>query len=144
MSASLERRLEQIQRVLVNLASELNRGTPVIVEGRKDLRALKKLEAAGDVICAKTSGRNFLDVLREVEKRGRREVILLMDFDKRGREWTGRLAQNLERMKIKPNTVFWRELSSLAGRDVKDIEGLSTYIQTLKKKIGKNILNVKE
>jgi len=38
--------------------------------------------------------------------------------------------------------VFWRRLMSLVGRDVKDIEGLSSYIQTLKRRIGKDIFNV--
>jgi 2,5-diamino-6-(ribosylamino)-4(3H)-pyrimidinone 5'-phosphate reductase len=142
MSASLERRLEKIQHLLDNLVAELSRGTPLIVEGQKDVETLKRLEVMGDIISAKTSGKGFLDVIREVEKRGKSEVILLMDFDKRGREWTKRLARNLESMKIKPNLVFWKELSSLVGRDVKDIEGLSTYLETLKRRIGKNILNV--
>jgi len=144
MSASLEKKLEKIQHLLDDLAVELSRGTPVIVEGKKDVESLRKLELIGDMILAKTSGKAFLDVLREVEKRGRSEVVLLMDFDKRGREWTKRLTGNLEAMRIKPNLVFWKELSSLLGRDVKDIEGLSSYVQTLKAKIGKNILDREE
>jgi len=144
MSASLEGRLEEIQRLLNNLIVELSRGTPMIVEGKKDAKALKRLEVSGDIICAKASGKTSLGVLREVEKRGRDEVILLMDFDRRGRQLTRRLADDLERMKIKPNLVFWRRLSRLVGRDVKDIEGLATYIQTLKRKIGKNILDVEQ
>lgn len=110
----------------------------MIVEGKKDVKALRKLEVRGDIICAKSSGKTSLDVLREVEKRGKDEVILLMDFDSRGRQLTRRLAGDLERMKIRPNLVFWRRLSGLAGKDVKDVEGLSTYMQTLKGKRGKN------
>ena len=113
----------------------------MIVEGKKDTEALRKLEVSGDIICAKASGKTSLDVLREVEKQGKDEVILLMDFDRRGRQLTRHLTDDLERMKIKPNLVFWRRLSSLVGKDVKDIEGLSTYIQTLKRKIGKIILD---
>jgi 2,5-diamino-6-(ribosylamino)-4(3H)-pyrimidinone 5'-phosphate reductase len=144
MSASLKRRLDGIQHLLDNLAAELSRGTPMIVEGQKDVKALKRLEVTGDIISAKTSGKGFLDVIREVEKRRKNEVVLLLDFDRRGKEWTKRFAQNFEVKKIKPNLVFWRKLSKLVGRDVKDIEGLSTYIETLKKRIGKNILNVQE
>jgi len=144
MSASLERRLEKIQRLLDNLIVQLSIGTPMLVEGKKDAEALKKLEVSGDIICAKTSGKTFLDVLREVEERGKDEIILLMDFDRRGRQLTRHLTDDLERMKIKPNLVFWRRLSSLVGRDVKDIEGLSTYIQTLKNRIGRNILDAEQ
>ncbi|NIM44296.1 MAG: toprim domain-containing protein, partial [Nitrososphaeria archaeon] len=130
------------RRLLDKLAADVSRGTPVIVEGKKDARALKELGVAGDIIYAKTSGKTFLDVLGEVEKREKNEVILLMDFDRRGKRWTRRLAKHLERMKIKPNLVFWRGLSSLVGGDVKDIEGLSTYFRTLETKIGKNILGM--
>jgi 5S rRNA maturation endonuclease (ribonuclease M5) len=142
MSAALERKLEEIQKLLDDLSKELSKGTPAIVEGKKDVEALRKLEETGDIITAKTSGRTFLDVLGEVGSRGKNEVILLLDFDERGREWTARLTRDLEGMKVKPNLVFWRRLSSLVGRDVKDIEGLSSYIQTLRERIGKNILNM--
>jgi 5S rRNA maturation endonuclease (ribonuclease M5) len=144
MSNSLERRLEETRRLLDNLAASMARGTPVIVEGKKDARALKELEVTGDIIYAKTSGKTFLDVLGEVEKRDKSEVILLMDFDRRGKRWTRRLARHLERMKIKPNLVFWRRLLSLVGGDVRDIEGLSAYLRTLETKTGKNILDMDE
>jgi len=141
MSSRIERKIEEIQRLLDNLAAEASRGTSLIVEGKRDVETLKKLKITGDIVSAKTSGKTFLDVIREVEERNVNEVILLMDFDNRGREWTKRLTQHLERAKVKPNLVFWKKLSGLVGRDVKDIEGLSAYIQTLKRKIGKNILN---
>jgi len=62
-----------------------------------------------------------------------------MDFDKYGREMTKLLLSSLERMKIKPNLLFWKRLAGLVGRDLKDVEGLSTYLETIKRKIGKNI-----
>ena len=144
MSTSVERRLEEIQRLLDNLTIELSRGTPIIVEGKKDAKALKELKISGETIYAKTSGKTFLDVVREIEETRKNEVILLMDFDSRGREWTRRLADYLERMKVRPNLVFWRRLSSLVGRDIEEIEGLSAYIQTLKRKIGRNILDMEQ
>ncbi len=136
MSESLRRRLEKVTEFLERLAEKSASGIPIIVEGRNDTDALTKLGIKGDIITAKTSGRSFLDVLREVRNRGTREVILLMDFDRRGREWTRRLTQNLEKMRVKANTLFWNELLNLIGRDLKDIEGLPTYIETLRKKCG--------
>jgi len=139
-----ERRLEEMKKVLKNLVARMSEGTPVIVEGRRDVESLKRLGATGKILLAKTTGKNLLSVLREVERQNVREAILLMDFDRRGREWTMRLARNLEAMKIKPNLTFWRQLLSLAGRDVKDIEGLASYMETLSEKIGKNILNINQ
>jgi len=106
------------------------------VEGKNDVQALQKLDVNGDFILAKTAGKSFLDTLSEVEKKEKQEVVLLMDFDKRGKEWTKRLIQHLEKMRIKPNSFFWKELLGLVGREVKDIEGLATYVETLKKKCG--------
>ncbi len=104
------------------------------MEGRNDINTLHELGLEGDIISAKSSGKSFLDVLGEVEGRGKREVILLMDFDRPGKEWTNRLARRLEEMRITPILLFWKGLLGLVGHDVKDIEGLATYLKTLGKK----------
>ena len=134
MSTKSEKKLEKILKLLERLSKELTKGTPIIVEGRNDINALHELGLEGDIISAKSSGKSFLDVLGEVEGRGRREVILLMDFDRPGKEWTNRLARRLEEMRITPNLLFWKRLLGLVGHDVKDIEGLATYLETLRKK----------
>jgi 2,5-diamino-6-(ribosylamino)-4(3H)-pyrimidinone 5'-phosphate reductase len=135
LSNTLRKKRENLLQLLDRLAEESAKGIPIIVEGQKDVNALHALDVRGDIISAKTSGRRFLDVLSEVGKRGKREAILLMDFDRRGREWTKRLTKHLEEMRVKPNLFFWKRLQGLAGRDVKDVEGLATYMRTLKKKV---------
>jgi len=129
-----KRRLEEIRRVLENLTARIAEGTLVVVEGQKDIESLRRLGATGKILSAKASGRSLLDVLREIERQEAKEAILLMDFDRRGREWTMRLARHLEAMKIKPNLTFWRRLLGLVGRDVKDIESLASYIENLTEK----------
>ena len=64
------------------------------------------------------------------------EVILFLDFDRRGKEGTKHLKQSLERIKIKPNTKLWRALSALVGREIQCIESLTAYLFTLRRKIG--------
>lgn len=135
MSTKLEKRTEKIMQILEKIEKESAKGVPIIVEGQNDINTLRRMNVRGHIISAKTHGKSFLDVLSEVERMEKREVILLMDFDKRGREWTKRLTQHLEKMKIKPNSLLWRELLGLVGRDVKDVEGLATYIETLRKKV---------
>jgi len=136
LSTNLEKRLEKILQLLDRLATESAKGTPIIVEGKNDINTLHKLGVKGDVISAKSSGKSFLDVLSEVEEKGKHEVILLMDFDRRGKEWTSRLTQRLEKMRINPNLHFWKQFLGLVGHDVKDIESLATYLETLRKKLG--------
>ena len=138
MSTKTEKRLERIQKLLEKLEEQSAKGTPIVVEGRNDTQALYRLGITGDIILAKTSGKSFFDVLSEIERRERREVILLFDFDRRGKEWTRRLASCLEGMKITPNLLFWRMLLGLVGRDAKDIEGLATYLEALKNRSSKS------
>ena len=134
MSTKTEKRLELIRNLLERLETKSAKGTPIVVEGRNDLKALNKLGITGNIILAKTSGKSFLDVLGEIERRESREIILLFDFDRRGKEWTRRLASCLEGIRITPILLFWRMLLGLVGHDVKDIEGLATYLETLKTK----------
>jgi 2,5-diamino-6-(ribosylamino)-4(3H)-pyrimidinone 5'-phosphate reductase len=136
LSTSLQRKAERLQRLLEKLASEASKGIPIVVEGQKDVASLKQLNVNGDFVSSKTSGKSFLDILAEIERRKVKEVILLLDFDRRGVEWTHRLKQHLEKTRIKPNLTFWNELYGLVGRDLKDIEGLPAYLETLNKKIG--------
>lgn len=141
MSTNLEKTTERVLELLDRLINESAKGTLIIVEGRKDVDTLRKLGIEGHIISAKTRGKSVLDVLGEVEELGSREVVVLMDFDRRGRELTKRLVQGFERMRIKPNLVFWKELRRLVGREVKDIEGLASYIETLKRKAENTVMH---
>ena len=136
MSEGLKRKAERLAKLLEKLAAEAKKGTLIVVEGQKDVASLKQLGINGDFVSSKTQGKSFLDILTEIERHKVKEVILLLDFDRRGVEWTHRLKQHLEKTRIKPNLTFWNELYGLVGRDLKDIEGLTSYLETLKKKIG--------
>jgi len=87
------------------------------------------------VLTVKTGGKSFLGVVSEIEQMGASEVILFLDFDRRGKEGTKRLKQNLERAKIKPNVKFWRELSGLVGKEIQCVESLTAYLNTLRAKV---------
>jgi 5S rRNA maturation endonuclease (ribonuclease M5) len=82
----------------------------------------------------KTGGKSFLEAIVEIEELGASEVILLLDFDRRGKEGNKRLQQGLERSKIKVNLQFWRELQGLVGREVQCIESLPSYLKSTQQK----------
>ena len=136
MSTRLKEKEEKILHVLEALAEVSAKGTPVVVEGKKDVDALRALGVEGELITVKTGGKSFLDVVCEIEKLRVPEVILFLDFDRRGQEGTKRLKQGLERAKIKPNLKFWRKLSLLVGKEIQCIESLTAYMATLRIKIG--------
>jgi 5S rRNA maturation endonuclease (ribonuclease M5) len=134
LSTRLKEREEKILQLLQCLAAESGKGTPIIVEGRKDTETLRALGVEGKIIPAKSGGKSLLDVLTEIEEAQPQETILLLDYDRRGKELTKRLRQYLERAKIKPNTTFRRDLFHLVGKEIKDIESLTSYLDTLRKK----------
>jgi len=135
LSTKLQKRMEKVQLLIEKLATDSAKGCLIIVEGQKDYRALRQLGINGKILTAKTSRKSFLDLTSEIEKNPSPQIILLLDFDRRGKELTKRLVQNLETVRIKMNINYWKELQALIGRDVKDIEGIPTYLQTLNRKL---------
>ena len=136
MSTWLKEKEEKILTIISALVEESAKGTPIVVEGKKDVEALRALGVEGKVVTVKTGGKSFLDVICEIEQTRASEVILFLDFDRRGKEGTTRLKQNLERAKIKPNIKFWHDLSATVGKEMQCIESLPAYLLTLKTKIG--------
>ncbi len=136
MSTKLKDRLEKILQIIAKLVEESGKGTPVVVEGKRDADNLRLLGVEGKIMTVKTGGKSFLDVVSEIEESGARSVILFLDFDRRGKEGTKRLVSELERLHIIANVRFWRQLHGLVGRDIQCIESLPSYLETLKSKVG--------
>ena len=136
MLRRLKEKEEKLVQVLSALADEAAKGTPILVEGKKDVEALRALGVEGPILSVKTGGKSFVDVVSELEESKTPMVILLLDFDRRGKEGTKRLQLGLEKAKIKTDIEFWRALSRLAGRDVQCVEGLVAYIENLRTKAG--------
>lgn len=134
MSTRLKEKQEKIQKVIDKLLDASAKGKPIIVEGKKDQQALNLLGVNGTVLTVKTGGKSLLGCAEEIEALGIREVVLLLDFDRRGKEGTLRLQQNLEHAKITVNIRFWRDLEALAGKDIRCIESLPSYLATLQEK----------
>jgi 2,5-diamino-6-(ribosylamino)-4(3H)-pyrimidinone 5'-phosphate reductase len=134
LSTRLKEKEEKIEQIITKLAEESAKGKPIVVEGKKDEQTLRVLGVNGTVLTVKTGGKSFLEATAEIEKLGAREVILLLDFDRRGKEGTLHLQRNLERSKIKINVLFWRELRALVGREIQCIESLTSYLSTLQEK----------
>lgn len=132
--SSLEKKIEKINCLIEDLKGETSMGALLIVEGERDIEALKTIGIESNILAVKSHGKSLQDIIDEIGSISDREIILLMDFDEHGRELTERLARNLERSKVRLNIEFWRKLCSLLENDLKDIEGLATYIKNLKRK----------
>lgn len=133
MHTSAERKLEYLTSILEQLAKEVRNGVPIMVEGRKDLHALNKLNIIGQVIFVKNSGKVLVDLLDSVQSRS---IIVFVDFDKTGIDLTKEISTYFERRGVKVNLNFWRRTRALIRRDVKDVEGIPSFLEKLKKRVG--------
>ncbi|MCW3987074.1 MAG: hypothetical protein NWE87_02025 [Candidatus Bathyarchaeota archaeon] len=125
-----KRKLDELHKIFRKIADK-SMETVILVEGKKDRSALRVLGVPGKIICMKHSGQILFDVLDQVSDR---EVILLLDFDDYGISLATKITQYLEEKRVKVNSVFWRKLRGLVRRDVKDIEGIPSYLEKLKKR----------
>ena len=135
MSTRLKEKEEKILEILAALVEESSKGTPIVVEGKKDVAALRSLGVEGNVVTAKTGGKSFPEVISEIEQARATEVVLLLDFDRRGVEGTKLLKRSLERAQVAPNVTFWHGLLALVGKEVHCVEGLPAYLETLRAKL---------
>ncbi|MBS7647172.1 toprim domain-containing protein [Candidatus Bathyarchaeota archaeon] len=136
MSTHLRDKAEQIQQILEQLAEENKNGKPILVEGKKDAEALKILGIGGKIIFAKRGLKTLMNVVSEIENLNADEILLMLDFDREGKRLTEQLKNHIEKTGVKVNVHYWLKLLSLTGREVKDVEGLATYMRTLKGKAG--------
>jgi len=127
------KKLEILNEILEKLSKKTDLQIPVIVEGKKDVSALRRLGIRAETICIKNAGKVLVDCLDDVEAE---EVILLVDFDDYGVTLAKNIILYLEGRGVKVNHVFWRQIKNIVKRDVKDIEGLPSYLEKLKKHVG--------
>jgi len=129
--------LEELNAVLARLSEDAERGVPLLVEGRSDIKALRELGINGCFIAVKANRKPLPDLALDICQMAS-EAIILLDFDSSGREDAMRLACELERLGVKADLGYWRQLRALVGSGsfTKDIEGLPSFIETLMRKLG--------
>jgi len=125
---------ETLEKALSELCED-NKKIPIIVEGDKDIEALQKLELKGTIISvnAGISLTDFCDRLAGKYK----EIIILTDWDRRGGYLCHTIRKNLEG-RVNCNTHYREILAKNAM--IRTVEGLPSWISTIKEKINKNIV----
>ncbi len=124
----LERNIaEDLAAYVKKLNDESVNGAIVVVEGVRDVEALKSIGFVGNVfmLCHNSN----LQTLAEKAK-NYRKTILLLDLDREGRSLTKKAALLLEK-KSAIDLYFRRELSSTTRGRVKHIEELRRFKEYL-------------
>ena len=124
-----EKSLEDLEEALFGLREE-NKTVPIIVEGDKDIKALRKLYITGEIIRFNVglSIPDFCDMISQKYK----NIILLTDWDRKGGYLCSTIKKNLE-SRVGCNTRY-REIFAKRSM-IRTLEGLPSWLETLRKKI---------
>jgi 5S rRNA maturation endonuclease (ribonuclease M5) len=120
-------RAERLHEVIEALC-EVNKRFPVVVEGKKDLQALRKLGLAGDIIPLHR-GKGIYDFSEELAEQFSK-VILLLDWDTKGENLFASLKNNLHGH-WEEYAAFRELLRMICQKDIKDIESIPTLLLRL-------------
>lgn len=120
-------RAERLKEFLSSLY-EINKRIPIIVEGRRDVLALRRLGFIGEIITVH-AGKGLYEFCQDISEMFNR-VILLIDWDEKGDILYKKLADNLKGL--------WEEFSSLremikvlCQKDIRDIEDIPALLKRL-------------
>ena len=116
-----EQEIAELKKFVFQLNSL--KGSAVVVEGKRDSTALKKLGYSGKVLEFHRFGGmiNFTDFASKYEK-----IIILFDRDKKGRYLTGKTIHLLQR-RTKVDLSYKRKLRSIIKGKIMFIEQLVCY-----------------
>src|SRR3989344_1128673 len=117
----MEEKKEEIEGWIEKLKKE---SKIIVVEGEKDRKSLEFFGVSGIVTLKKP----LFEIVEEVAEKTD-EVVILTDFDKKGKELYGRLKRDFARNGVKVDAYF-REFLQKNTR-LSHIEGLRRYIGNL-------------
>ena len=119
----------QLEKVFQEL-EELSERWPVIVEGVRDVAALKKMGITKNVMPL-NKGKSVFSFCEDLSKRTN-AAIVLTDWDRRGGQLARMLKEGLVANGVKVNDRVRTQIVILSKKEVKDMESMPTFIERLK------------
>ena len=123
------RRLLRLGEQLEELKYYGEQGVPILIEGRKDEEALKKLGVEGEFIKVSGTPLNLFEIAEIAAKSSK--VIILTDFDKKGNQLAKRLSQDIQSLGSEPDMQIRRRIMGMTRKYIKDIQSLPRHINQL-------------
>lgn len=125
-------RLEALEDCLARL-SEMAEDGVLLVEGTKDVAALRSVGVDGEFFCVQSGG-GPLRAAEHVWERGRRAIVLT-DWDRRGGNLADSLRRDLESLCVPYDDTIRRELAVLCRPYSKDVESVDTVLVLLRGRV---------
>ncbi|MCK5030014.1 MAG: hypothetical protein KAR64_00965 [Thermoplasmatales archaeon] len=121
--------IEDLEKIIDDLGEE-NRSIPIIVEGKKDIEALRKLDISGSIISV-NAGLPLIDFCDKIAQE-QTDIIILTDWDRKGGYLCRTIKKNLEG-RVNCNTKY-RELFAKNAM-IRTLEGLPSWLETMRTKL---------
>ena len=121
----------ELQKIVKEIFEELsffNEKIPIIVEGKNDELALRKLGVKGEIIKLNT-GQTILNFCEDLSRKYN-EVIILTDWDPKGTQLFTKLIKNFKFNNVKTLKKFWREFKRFCSKEVREVEFLPKFLAT--------------
>ncbi|MDP3066000.1 MAG: toprim domain-containing protein [Methanobacteriaceae archaeon] len=118
-----------MSNIIEELKIQAKEGIPLLVEGKKDERALGELGIQGNFIKVSGSGLKLFEIAEIAAESPR--VVILTDFDRKGSELAQRLADDIQGLGCHPDLLFRKKIMAITNRYIKDIESLPRHMDNL-------------
>jgi|TARA_B110000263_G_C15239335_1_gene478604 5S rRNA maturation endonuclease (ribonuclease M5) len=125
-----QKRLNKFNSILesINISN-----LPILVEGKRDTKALKDLDCIGQII-ELNNGNSLLSTVESlVKKNSSKSFIILTDWDRTGNILAAKLKKYGESYDLVPNMKIRNELILLGSKDITCIEELPTLIHKFRR-----------
>ena len=122
-------KMEETEKILTVLRNLSESGTPIIVEGRRDEAALRRLGIKGRIFPLKARGESRHEFLDRLD--GTRHAVVLTDFDREGKKLETWLYKELLQRGVKSDLKLWTRIKSLARTEIRSVEELPDFMRTL-------------
>ena len=116
--------VERLRSFVGMLNEESERGSVIVVEGRRDAEALSRIGSTGNLaVFHHFKGvADFVDSHEESKK-----VILLLDMDRTGKYLTSKLVSQLQSRRHNVNLFYKKTLAKITNGRVRHVEDLVIY-----------------
>ena len=124
-----EERFEEVERALEDLAAKNMEG-PIVVEGERDVRALRALGIGGDIITLHR-GVPLFRLCEDLAADGR-AIVIMTDWDLRGGKLAKSLREGLAANGVKYDDASRARLAVLTRGSIVVVEDLDSYVENLR------------
>ena len=117
--------VDRLTSLIAELNTDYDGGALVVVEGVRDERALWHLGFKGNAFKLCYTRSSLASVMSEAE--AHKKVILLLDYDLKGRSLTRKVAAMLQDKGMNADTSYRREIRAMTNGLVNHIEDLKRF-----------------